>query len=129
MAGVSESSFPSLLLYIVPLSPNEEEMLFFFSFWLIAGVYKMVMSVGWNPFYNNDFKTVEPHLIHDFGDEQLYGQELRLTVCGYIRPEANFESLDQLIARIRQDIHIADTALDQDPFHSLRGDEFLVGNP
>lgn len=107
-------------------------LLNFFSFerrrLLIPGVYKMVMSVGWNPFYNNDFKTVEPHLIHDFGDEQLYGQELRLTVCGYIRPEANFESLDQLIARIRQDIHIADTALDQDPFHGFRNDEFLVSN-
>ena len=88
----------------------------------------MVMSVGWNPFYNNEFKTVEPHLIHDFGDEQLYGQELRLTVCGYIRPEANFESLEQLVARIREDIRIAETALDKAPFQSLRDDEFLVGN-
>jgi len=39
-------------------------------------------------------KTAEPWLLHDFGpDWSCLGQELRLVVCAYIRPEANFESL------------------------------------
>ena len=35
-------------------------------------VYQMVMSVGWNPFYKNEKKTVEPWLLHTF-DEDFYG--------------------------------------------------------
>jgi hypothetical protein len=33
---------------------------------LLLQVYKMVMSIGWNPFYNNTEKTAEPWLLHDF---------------------------------------------------------------
>jgi len=50
------------------------------------GVYKMVMSIGWNPYFDNTEKTVEPWLLHDFG-EDFYGEELRLAIVGYIRPE------------------------------------------
>lgn len=35
-------------------------------------VYKTAMSIGWNPFYNNEQKTAEPWLLHDF-DEDFYG--------------------------------------------------------
>ncbi|RWW15209.1 hypothetical protein GW17_00020963 [Ensete ventricosum] len=57
------------------------------------GIYKMVMSIGWNPYFDNTEKTivsvllsVEPWLLHDFG-EDFYGEELRLAIVGYIRPE------------------------------------------
>jgi FAD synthase len=33
---------------------------------LLVQVYKMVMSIGWNPFYNNTEKTAEPWILHDF---------------------------------------------------------------
>ncbi|CAA6666489.1 unnamed protein product [Spirodela intermedia] len=75
------------------------------------GVYKMVMSVGWNPYFDNTEKTIEPWLLHKF-DEDFYGEELRLAVVGYIRPEANFSSLESLIARIHEDRRIAERALD-----------------
>eukprot|EP00879_Flechtneria_rotunda_P032963 GHRR01036464.1.p1 GENE.GHRR01036464.1~~GHRR01036464.1.p1 ORF type:complete len:200 (+),score=51.86 GHRR01036464.1:1088-1687(+) len=29
-------------------------------------VHKMVMSIGWNPFYSNKEKTAEPWILHDF---------------------------------------------------------------
>jgi FAD synthase len=32
----------------------------------------MVMSIGWNPFYNNSEKTAEPWILHDF--EQVRAQ-------------------------------------------------------
>ncbi|BAF26235.1 Os10g0209300 [Oryza sativa Japonica Group] len=74
------------------------------------GIYKMVMSIGWNPYFDNTEKTIEPWLLHDFG-EDFYGEELRLVIVGYIRPEANFPSLESLIERIHEDARIAEKAL------------------
>nr|XP_029123026.1 bifunctional riboflavin kinase/FMN phosphatase isoform X3 [Elaeis guineensis] len=50
------------------------------------GIYKMVMSIGWNPYFDNTEKTIEPWLLHKF-NEDFYGEELRLAIVGYIRPE------------------------------------------
>ncbi|KAF5180301.1 Pentatricopeptide repeat-containing protein [Thalictrum thalictroides] len=71
----------------------------------------MVMSIGWNPYFNNTEKTMEPWLLHDFS-EDFYGEELRLAIVGYIRPEANFPSLESLISKIHEDRKIAENALD-----------------
>nr|GEW97429.1 bifunctional riboflavin kinase/FMN phosphatase [Tanacetum cinerariifolium] len=75
------------------------------------GFYKMAMSIGWNPFFNNTEKTIEPWLLHKF-DEDFYGEELHLVVVGYIRPEANFPSLETLVAKIHEDGKIAENALE-----------------
>lgn len=75
------------------------------------GTYKMVMSVGWNPYFDNTEKTIEPWLLHDF-HEDFYGEELRLAIVGYIRPEKNFPSLESLIERIHEDGNIAENALE-----------------
>lgn len=89
------------------------------------GVFKMVMSVGWNPYFDNAEKTVEPWLLHDF-PEDFYGEELRLIVVGYIRPEANFSSLQALIERIHEDGRIARAALDVLPYSNYQNDLFLT---
>ncbi|KAK0072127.1 hypothetical protein PV325_011856, partial [Microctonus aethiopoides] len=34
-------------------------------------IYKMVMSIGWNPFYKNEKKSMEVHMLHNF-DNDLY---------------------------------------------------------
>ena len=39
-------------------------------------VYKMVMSIGWNPFYDNEKKSMETHILNRF-DGDLYGQLLK----------------------------------------------------
>ena len=46
-----------------------------------AGPYKMVASVGWNPFFDNKTKTVEPHLLHEFPSD-FYGAEIRVVMTG-----------------------------------------------
>ncbi|XP_020595220.1 bifunctional riboflavin kinase/FMN phosphatase-like [Phalaenopsis equestris] len=84
----------------------------------------MVMSIGWNPYFNNTEKTVEPWLLHEF-DDDFYGEELRLVVVGYIRPEANFPSLDSLIQRIRQDGRIAEKALELPIYAGYKDDPYL----
>ncbi len=78
-----------------------------------------------NPFYGNKSKTVEPHLLHSF-PEDFYGQELRLVVSGYLRPELNFPSLDALIAAIHSDIETARAELDREGQRALAGDEGLA---
>ncbi len=85
----------------------------------------MVMSIGFNPYYNNTEKTVEPWLLHTF-EQDFYDQELRLLVCGYIRPEANFDSLDALVKRIHEDAAVTEAALKCDPFASYESDSFVV---
>ncbi|CAN0149589.1 unnamed protein product [Scytosiphon promiscuus] len=73
---------------------------------LSGAVYPAVISVGWNPYFDNKAKTVEPHLLHDF-DEDFYGQKLHVLLCGFIRNELNFNSLDELIVAIADDIKFA----------------------
>jgi len=68
------------------------------------GPYRMVMSIGWNPHFKNKERTVEPHLLHDFGEDDFYGEQLSLKVTGYLRPEKSYDSLEALIAAIHSDI-------------------------
>ncbi|XP_020259928.1 bifunctional riboflavin kinase/FMN phosphatase [Asparagus officinalis] len=88
------------------------------------GIYKMVMSIGWNPYFDNTEKTIEPWLLHEFEDD-FYGEELRLVIVGYIRPEANFPSLDSLIERIHKDGKIAEKALDLPMYAGYKDSQYL----
>ncbi len=53
--------------------------------------YIAVVSVGWNPYYKNEKKTIEAHLLAQL--EDFYGERMTLTLNGFLRSEANFESL------------------------------------
>eukprot|EP00302_Diacronema_sp_CCMP2436_P000929 CAMPEP_0179848090 /NCGR_PEP_ID=MMETSP0982-20121206/6438_1 /TAXON_ID=483367 /ORGANISM="non described non described, Strain CCMP 2436" /LENGTH=472 /DNA_ID=CAMNT_0021733333 /DNA_START=516 /DNA_END=1936 /DNA_ORIENTATION=- len=79
-------------------------------------IYPMVTSIGRNPYYGNTYKTVEPHILHTF-PEDFYGKTMKLLVVGWIRPEANFSTLDALIKAIHNDIEVARAAL-KDPFYA-----------
>ncbi|CAL5213438.1 unnamed protein product [Lathyrus oleraceus] len=88
------------------------------------GIFKMVMSIGWNPYFSNKEKTIEPWLLHEFS-EDFYGEELRLVIVGYIRPEENFPSLESLIAKIHEDRRVAERALDLPMYSSHKNDAYL----
>ena len=64
------------------------------------------MSIGWNPVYNNDFKTIEVYLISKF-EHDFYGENLEVNIDGFIRAEALFEDFDSLIWAIQCDILVA----------------------
>jgi len=87
---------------------------------------KTALSIGYNPVYKNEEKTIEPHLIapndHPLrniskcGETELidlYGAEIRLSIVGYIRAELPFEGLDKLIVAIKNDIVIAEQLADE----------------
>ncbi|XP_075067103.1 riboflavin kinase [Mixophyes fleayi] len=86
-------------------------------------VYKMVMSIGWNPFYKNTKKSVETHIIHEF-EEDFYGEMLSIVIVGYIRPEESFDSLEALISAIHSDIEQAKKQLDLPEYRKLKDNYF-----
>lgn len=87
-------------------------------------IHKMVMSIGWNPYYKNLKKSMETHLIHKF-KEDFYGQMLSVVMVGYIRPERGFNSLDELITAIHSDIEEAKRMLDLPEHTKLKEDNFF----
>lgn len=87
------------------------------------GVYKVAMSVGWNPTFTDvKAKTVEPWILHDYA-EDFYGNELRLVVCGFVRPELKFDRFEDLVTAIREDGDYCGKALDE--HCAVRDDAFF----
>ncbi|KAL3232284.1 Riboflavin kinase [Nakaseomyces bracarensis] len=81
----------------------------------------VVLSVGKNPFYNNDYKTVEIHILHDF-HHTFYGAKIKFNILGYIRPELNYTTKEALIEDINTDIDIARQVLDTEHYRSHMAD-------
>ncbi|XP_071259986.1 riboflavin kinase isoform X2 [Salvelinus alpinus] len=95
--------------------------------WACVGsgdIHKMVMSIGWNPYYKNSKKSMETHVIHTF-KEDFYGQILSVVMVGYIRPERSYDSLDALIAAINNDIEEAKRNLELPEHLKLKEDNFF----
>lgn len=82
-------------------------------------VLPMVMSIGFNPFYNNDEKTAEVHIIHKF-DSNFYGAKIKYALLGYIRPELNYTTKEALIEDINLDIKMAKDALQWESYKVYR---------
>ncbi|KAJ2901386.1 riboflavin kinase [Zalerion maritima] len=81
----------------------------------VWALYPMVMSLGKNPFFNNKERSLEVHILHLFVQD-FYGCDLRVMILGYIRPEANYESLEGLVNDIRIDCEVARRSLDRDGY-------------
>ncbi len=88
-------------------------------------VHKMVVSVGWNPYYKNVEKSVETHIMREF-ESDFYDAWLRIAIVDYIRPEKNFDSLADLIAAIKGDIAQADAQLKRPELEALKTSEFFT---
>lgn len=88
-------------------------------------VYPMVMSYGWNPYYKNEKRSAEVHIMHEF-KEDFYDIELRVAVCGFIRNEKNYKGVDALIEDIMFDIKVAHNSLDRESYVDVKRLSFLV---
>ena len=110
--GIPTANFPE---DVVEKLPNYVDTGIYFGFACVDNgpVYKMVVSIGWNPFYKNQKKSIETHIMHTF-DNDFYDSTLKIIITGYIRPEKNFDSLESLIAAINNDIAEAHKQLDRD---------------
>lgn len=82
-------------------------------------VFPMVMSIGWNPFYNNTKKSAEVHIIQKFHCN-FYGAKIKVAVLGYIRPEQSYDNVDSLIADIKWDIKVALKSLERPDYQACK---------
>lgn len=88
---------------------------------VIVAIYAIQIDWMIKQFFHSEQET---HILHSF-DGDLYGKILKLCICGYLRPEANFDSLDSLIAAIQKDIKDAKDYLDTEPFFGYRDHEIF----
>ncbi|KAJ2964195.1 hypothetical protein NQZ79_g788 [Umbelopsis isabellina] len=88
-------------------------------------VYQMVMSIGWNPYYHNEKRSAEVHIINEFPDD-FYGEAMRVVILGYIRPEQNYPSLDALIKDIHTDIEVAKHSLSRPRYDEFSSHEVFA---
>lgn len=121
--GIPTANFPAT---IVNALPEEIKTGVYFGFASVSNgpVYKMVMSVGWNPYYHNKEKSMETHIMHQFS-EDFYGQQLRVGILGYVRPLTDFKSVDELINAIKDDIDVADKKLDTEEYGKYKQHPFF----
>lgn len=64
--------------------------------------YKSVLSIGYNPTFNNQTKTIEVFLINFEGGD-FYDDEVSLIIDGYSRSEMRFSGLPELVTSITYD--------------------------
>lgn len=83
-------------------------------------IFPMVMSIGYNPFYNNTVRSAEVHVLHKFSAD-FYGVKMRLLILGYIRDEQNYDGLDALIEDINMDCEVAKKSLERQGWKPLGG--------
>ncbi|KAA1469010.1 riboflavin kinase [Dentipellis sp. KUC8613] len=69
-------------------------------------VYPMVMSIGYNKFFENTARSAEVHVLHAFAAD-FYGAEMRLLIAGFIREERDYDDLQGLVEDIRLDCEVA----------------------
>ena len=70
-----------------------------------AGDLRAAVSIGTNPHYGGRERRVEAHVLDFSGD--LYGQRLLVQLWERLRDEAAFDSEDELIAQIAEDVEAA----------------------
>jgi len=73
----------------------------------------MVMSIGFNPYFNNKYKTAEAHIMEKFSGD-FYDHNLRVKILGFIRTEADFTKFSHLIEAIHNDVQVAKDILSTD---------------
>jgi riboflavin kinase / FMN adenylyltransferase len=75
-----------------------------------ATVVRGAAYFGWRPTFNTDRVFLEVYLL-DFEGE-LYGHELAVEFVTMVRPDRKFDSLDALVAQMKQDCIEIDAVLD-----------------
>lgn len=122
--GIPTANFPDTVINALP---QEFETGVYYGWARVnnGDIHKAVLSIGYNPFFKNEVKSLETHIIHEF-DKDFYDAWLRISICGYIRSQENYNSVDDLIKAIRNDIKEATENLDKPIFTAARESEDLV---
>lgn len=90
-----------------------------------GSVYPMVMSIGFNPFYNNTVRSVEVHIMHDFKVD-FYETHMNILILGMIRPEYDYVDKQSLIDDIKTDIDVSGRSLGREAYLKYAQDPYLL---
>lgn len=121
--GIATANYPPSVVQLLPKN-LENGVYYGFASVNKEDVHKMVMSIGWNPFYNNTERSMETHILHNF-QRDLYGEELRVCILGYIRPQQNYNTIEELIKAINSDIEYADKNLNDPDYDVFKNHTFF----
>jgi len=89
---------------------------------------KVVVNVGERPSFEDGTNvTIEVHIMDYAEAEDFYGEEMRVILLGFIRPEMKFAGIGDLVGRIRRDIGIAGKQLEDPEWKSAQVDAFVNG--
>lgn len=77
--------------------------------------YPSITNIGYKPTFNNeaDEKTIETYIF--YFDGNLYGENIKLHFADRIRSEKKFNSVEELIKQISQDIEEAKRIINNEP--------------
>jgi len=122
--GTPTANFDSTVIQLLP--PQLHTGIYFGWAQLnrVTPVYQMVTSVGFNPYFGNQVKSMETHIIQTF-ENDFYGSELRICLAGFLRDERNFDNIDALKEAIQNDIEDAKQQLLKPEFQRLSEDAFF----
>lgn len=83
---------------------------------------KFVGNIGRNVTFGDvEERVLEAFLMGADGvPNEFYGEEMRLCILAFLRPEVKFESLDALVAGIKNDVAVAEAVLDGDDVQRYR---------
>jgi len=65
--------------------------------------FKAALAIGTRPAVGGKERTIEAFLL-DYPGDSLYGQHIRVRLEKFLRPEANFDSLDSLKVQMAKDV-------------------------
>ncbi|SCN61449.1 riboflavin kinase / FAD synthase family protein, putative [Plasmodium chabaudi chabaudi] len=82
-------------------------------------IYKTVVSIGYNPYFQNKHITIEAFLYYKT-NKLFYDENIELIIVGLLRSESNFYELSHLIHAIQFDCELARIALNQ-----IRHDQYF----
>ena len=83
------------------------------------GRWRGAASIGERPTFGVNRPNLEVHLLDFAGD--LYGAEISVALVAFLRPELKFDSVEALVAQMRQDVAEARERLDRAGRESCRG--------
>lgn len=63
-------------------------------------IHKNVLSIGYNPHFENKNVTIESHLLHKFKND-FYDKKLKIIICGFIRPQYAFKSNGMFLSFVK----------------------------
>lgn len=112
--GTPTANLPGSLLHDIPHANRDGVYLGFGCVPKFGNtIVKMVASLGHNITYDDvTDRVLEAYLMSDIFDPEFYGEEMKLCIIGYLRPEWRFNSFEELIKHINNDVEVSKKALD-----------------